>query len=96
MAGVSENVYITGLGTVTALGRCIQSLEQGLRQGRTGLKPFTGFDASFSRCHVAGVQGKQKINETNDPFFDNTSGDRPHPHAPQYDFWIELKLAGKK
>ena len=58
------------------------------------------FDHSCTACHASGGrQSMQDIGETNVPYVGNagmsTEG-RALPHAPKYDFWIDLKLGEKK
>ena len=50
-----ERVVVTGLGVVSALGNNIQEFESGLKEGRSGIKPVTRFDASVYRNPDAGV-----------------------------------------
>jgi 3-oxoacyl-(acyl-carrier-protein) synthase len=47
-------VVITGMGAVSAAGWGVEPLWQALRAGRTGLGPFSRFDHSRQRTHLAG------------------------------------------
>lgn len=49
-----QEVVITGLGVVTALGRDVPSLWEALTSGRSGIAPITSFDASPYPCRIAG------------------------------------------
>jgi 3-oxoacyl-[acyl-carrier-protein] synthase II len=52
------DVFVTGLGVLSPLGNNPTSFAEALREGKSGLKPFTRFDVSRSRCRVAGqVEG---------------------------------------
>jgi len=48
-------IVVTGMGVLSALGNSPQALAQGLAEGRSGLAPFSRWDASWSRCHLAGA-----------------------------------------
>ena len=50
----AEEVAVTGLGCVTALGNNVQELWTGLVSGRTGISPISGFSREFMRCPCAG------------------------------------------
>ncbi len=54
MKGRETEVYVTGMGVVSPLGSGLAVTSEALRLGRRGLSPLTRFDASFSRCRVAG------------------------------------------
>jgi 3-oxoacyl-[acyl-carrier-protein] synthase II len=45
---------VTGLGAVSAWGWGVEPLARGLRLGATAIRPFTRFDHSRQRTHVAG------------------------------------------
>ena len=49
-----RRVVITGMGAVSALGWGVEPLWRALEKGRTGLGPFSRFDHSRQRTHVAG------------------------------------------
>jgi len=51
--GASRAVVVTGLGAVSPLGWSLESLWDGLRSGRTAVRPFDRFDNSSHRTHVA-------------------------------------------
>jgi 3-oxoacyl-[acyl-carrier-protein] synthase II len=46
-------VVVTGLGAVSGLGWGVEPLWEGLRAGRTGIRPFARFDHSGHRTHLA-------------------------------------------
>lgn len=50
LARVAEQVVITGLGVVSALGVGIEALWEGLVGGRSGIAPIDAFDASGFPC----------------------------------------------
>jgi hypothetical protein len=56
------------------------------------------FDKSCSACHPSGGHSMPDIGAMNVPFLGNAgiSTEGRLPHAPKYDFWIELKLGEKK
>src|SRR6478736_6247846 len=51
--GRERRVAVTGLGAVTALGPDVASLERGMREGRTGVRPCTLFDVAGFRTNLA-------------------------------------------
>jgi 3-oxoacyl-[acyl-carrier-protein] synthase II len=53
-AAASSRVVVTGLGAVSAFGWGVPALHAGLRGGRTAIGPFTRFDHTRQRTHVAG------------------------------------------
>src|SRR4051794_21468608 len=48
-----RRAVVTGLGAVSAWGWGVPALRAGLRSGRTAIGPFTRFDHSRHRTHVA-------------------------------------------
>ncbi len=48
-----SDIVVTGLGAVTPFGWGVEALWQGARRGITAIGPFTRFDASRHRTHVA-------------------------------------------
>jgi 3-oxoacyl-[acyl-carrier-protein] synthase II len=48
------DIVVTGLGAVTPFGWGVNALWEGARRGITAVGPFTRFDASRHRTHVAG------------------------------------------
>ena len=48
-----DDVVVTGLGAVTPFGWGVSPLWEGMRRGATAIGPFTRFDASRHRTHVA-------------------------------------------
>ena len=50
-----EKVVVTGLGVVSALGNNIQEFESRLKEGESGIKPITRFNALVYRNSNAGV-----------------------------------------
>ena len=46
-------IAVTGLGSVTALGWSCASLEEGIFEPRSGIRPITRFDAGAHRTHLA-------------------------------------------
>ncbi len=48
-----RRVAVTGLGAVTALGAGVNALSDGLRQGRSGVRPVTLFDTEGFRTNLA-------------------------------------------
>ncbi|MBC8514320.1 beta-ketoacyl-ACP synthase II [bacterium] len=46
-------VVITGIGAITPFGKGTEALWDGIRQGKSGAGPITGFDASDYRCQIA-------------------------------------------
>jgi len=53
-AASGRRVAVTGLGAVSSVGWGVRPLWQALRAGRTGLGPFSRFDHTRQRTHVAG------------------------------------------
>ncbi|MBG81399.1 MAG: hypothetical protein CMJ39_11925 [Phycisphaerae bacterium] len=51
---MSASVVISGIGPVSALGLGIEPTWDAMTQGRTGLSPITGFDATGFPCTIAG------------------------------------------
>lgn len=51
---MQRRVVITGLGAVTPLGNDMASTWRGLVEGRSGIGPITGFDASGLEVRIAG------------------------------------------
>lgn len=49
-----ERVVVTGLGVLTPIGNGVEEFRQGLREGRDGIGPVTGFPAGRHRVQVAG------------------------------------------
>jgi 3-oxoacyl-(acyl-carrier-protein) synthase len=47
-------IAVTGLGAVSAWGWGVPALREGLRSGRTAIRPFSRFDHEGQRTHVAG------------------------------------------
>jgi len=47
-------IVVTGLGAVSAWGWGVSLLRRGLKQGRTAIRPFSRFDHTRQRTHVAG------------------------------------------
>jgi 3-oxoacyl-[acyl-carrier-protein] synthase II len=52
-AGPARRVVVSGLGAVSGLGWGVGSLWEGLRSGRTAIRPFERFDHSLHRTHLA-------------------------------------------
>lgn len=50
----SRRAVVTGMGAVSAWGWGVPALREGLRSGRTAIGPFSRFDHSRHRTHVAG------------------------------------------
>jgi len=48
-----ERVVVTGLGVLTPIGSGVEEFRQGLREGRDGVGPVTGFPAGRHRVQVA-------------------------------------------
>lgn len=61
--GDMETVVITGLGVISSIGTGVGEFRSGLREGRSGAKPITAFDASgFAHsmgCEVTGFDARQ-------------------------------------
>jgi 3-oxoacyl-[acyl-carrier-protein] synthase II len=53
----SEAVWITGVGTATALGHTYAAVADGLLAGRSGVRAVTHFDVAKHRCKVAAMTG---------------------------------------
>ena len=51
---MQRRVVVTGLGAVTPLGNDVASTWKGLVEGRSGIGPITGFDASGLEVRIAG------------------------------------------
>ena len=41
-----KRVFVTGLGVVSPIGIGVDNFTEGLRQGKNGIGPIAGFDAS--------------------------------------------------
>jgi len=52
--GPRTRIAVTGLGAVSAWGWGVPALREGLRSGRTAIRPFSRFDHERQRTHVAG------------------------------------------
>ena len=50
----NRRVVITGLGAVTSLGRDVETLWDGLCQGRSGIVPIRRFDVESFPCRIGG------------------------------------------
>lgn len=50
----NRRVVITGLGAVTSLGRDVETLWDGLCQGRSGIVPIRRFNVEDFPCHIGG------------------------------------------
>jgi len=48
-----KRVVVTGLGAITPIGKNLSDYQEGLRQGRSGARPITLFDASNFKTHFA-------------------------------------------
>src|SRR5260370_5787417 len=59
-----RRVVVTGLGAVTALGADLASLDRGLREGLSAIRPLTLFDASGFRTQLAGQAPEPKEPES--------------------------------
>jgi 3-oxoacyl-[acyl-carrier-protein] synthase II len=53
VAGSARRVVVTGMGAVSGLGWGVGSLWEGLRSGRTAIRPFGRFDHALHRTHLA-------------------------------------------
>jgi 3-oxoacyl-[acyl-carrier-protein] synthase II len=49
-----RRVVITGIGPVSGIGTGVRQFGEGLREGRSGVGPITGFDTAGFECAVAG------------------------------------------
>jgi 3-oxoacyl-[acyl-carrier-protein] synthase II len=49
-----KRVVITGLGTINCLSQSLDGYWEGLKNGKSGIKNITGFDASDFPCQIAG------------------------------------------
>lgn len=49
-----RRVVITGIGPVSSIGTGVRAFGEGLREGRGGVGPISGFDTSGFECTVAG------------------------------------------
>ena len=52
--GAGRRVVVSGVGAVSGFGWGVEALWQGLRGGATAIRPFTRFDHSAHRTHLAG------------------------------------------
>jgi 3-oxoacyl-[acyl-carrier-protein] synthase II len=52
--GSQPRIVVTGVGAVSAWGWGIAALHGGLRSGRTAIRPFSRFDHTRQRTHIAG------------------------------------------
>ncbi len=52
--GPRSRIAVTGLGAVSAWGWGVPALREGLRSGRTAIRPFSRFAHESQRTHVAG------------------------------------------
>ena len=50
----SRRVVVTGLGIVSSIGRDVETYWKSLTDGKSGIKPITGFDASDFSTRIAG------------------------------------------
>lgn len=56
-------VVVTGIGAISPLGLNVNSLWEGLKEGRSGIRRITRFDASQMPCQIAGeVEGFEPEN----------------------------------
>lgn len=61
----TRRVVITGLGLVTPLGNNVKSSWNGIIEGRSGIKPITGFNVDKLACKIAGIVDKSSPNGFN-------------------------------
>ena len=54
---VSRRVAVSGVGAVSGLGWGVSPLWEGLRAGRTAIRPFERFDHSAHSTHLAAEAG---------------------------------------
>ncbi len=47
-------VVVTGMGVLTPIGLGVAEFSRGLREGRDGIAPVTGFETGRHRCRAAG------------------------------------------
>jgi 3-oxoacyl-[acyl-carrier-protein] synthase II len=51
---MTHRVVVTGLGAITPLGSSVEAFWDGLKNGRSGIRPITHFDASAFSTRIAG------------------------------------------
>src|SRR3954463_14722231 len=58
-----QRVLVTGFGIVSPIGNGVDENLAGLRAGKDGVGPVTGFDVSKTRCKTAGQVNDQWLKD---------------------------------